>query len=281
LLDGATGTELDRRGVRTTLPLWSALGLIEAPHVVRAIHEDYVRAGADVLTANTFRTTGRTLAKAGRPAGEAAVLTNQAVQMARAAATLRPGTLVAGSLAPLEDCYSPWLSPPFDVALAEHRVQARLLAEAGVDFLIIETMPCAAEAEAALIAAREIDLETTIGFVLGDDGRLLSGERLTDAVGRVAPHGPTAILVNCSPARVIELAIGDLRALTPLPIGGYANLGVAEATVGWEADDSVDGSSYAALVALWLDGGAQIVGGCCGTRPEHIAAVRALLDRAG
>jgi S-methylmethionine-dependent homocysteine/selenocysteine methylase len=281
LLDGATGTELDRRGVRTTLPLWSALGLIEAPEVVRAIHEDYARAGADVLIANTFRTTRRTLAKAGRPVDEAAVLTNLAVELARSATAFRPGALVAGSIAPLEDCYSPWLSPPFGVALAEHRAQARLLADAGVDFLMVETMPCATEAEAALIAAGEAGLETTIGFVLGNDRRLLSGETLTAAVGRAMAHAPAAILINCSPSRVVDLALGELRALTSLPIGGYANLGVAEATVGWEADDSVDGSAYAALAAPWLKRGARIVGGCCGTRPEHIAALRALLDRRG
>jgi S-methylmethionine-dependent homocysteine/selenocysteine methylase len=280
LLDGAVGTELDRRGVRTTLPLWSALGLLQAPAVVREIHRDYVRAGADVVIANTFRTTRRTLARAGEPVEQVAALNDLAVALAReATASSDQPVLVAGSLAPLEDCYSPWLSPPFDVALSEHREQARLLAAAGADFVMVETMPCATEAEAAVVAARETGLEVTAGFVLGADGRLLSGESLAAAVPRVARHGISAVFVNCSPAAVIASALPELRNLTDLPLGGYANLGVAESTVGWAADESVDGDAYAETVAAWVALGARLVGGCCGTRPEHIAAVRRLLDR--
>ncbi|MGH2562286.1 MAG: homocysteine S-methyltransferase family protein [Thermomicrobiales bacterium] len=278
LLDGATGTELHRRGVATTLPLWSALGLIERPDVVRQIHTDYARAGADVIVANTFRTTRRTLARAGL-AGDVVALNNLAVRLARdGAAGGRVGVLVAGSIAPLEDCYSPWLSPPFYQALTEHREQARLLAEAGVDFLMVETMPLATEAEAALIAARETGLDATVGFVCGDDGRLLSGETLAEAVARVTPHDPAAILVNCAPVRVIDAALEELRTLTALPIGGYANLGIADPEMGWAPDEAVSGDQYANMVAPWLRHGARVIGGCCGTTPEHISRLRDLLD---
>jgi S-methylmethionine-dependent homocysteine/selenocysteine methylase len=280
LLDGAVGTELDRRGVRTALPLWSAVGLIDAPGVVRQIHQDYARAGADVMIANTFRTTPRTLARAGLPAAQAGALTALAVELARnATGAGEREVLVAGSIAPLEDCYSPWLSPPFETALDEHRAQARLLARAGVDFLMVETMPCATEAEAAAIAARETDLEVTVGFVLGSDGRLLSGESLADATSRVAAHGVSAVIVNCTPAPLIARALQEMRGLTDLPLGGYANLGVAEPTVGWTADETVGGDAYAEAASAWIDRGARLVGGCCGTRPEHIAALRRLLDR--
>jgi S-methylmethionine-dependent homocysteine/selenocysteine methylase len=279
LLDGATGTELDRRGVSTALPLWSARGVIEQPDIVREIHADYARAGADIIIASTFRTTRRTIERAGRH-NDIAALNNRAIRLAReGAAAGRPGILVAGSIAPLEDCYSPWLSPPFERALAEHREQARLLAGAGVDFLMVETMPLAAEAEAALIAARETGLDTTVGFVCGDDGRLLSGETLAEAIARVLPHEPWAILVNCSPAPVIDAALADLRVLTDLPIGGYANLGVANADTGWASDTAVTGAEYARRVSPWLRHGAQLIGGCCGTTPAHIAALRAMLDR--
>jgi S-methylmethionine-dependent homocysteine/selenocysteine methylase len=279
LLDGAVGTELDRRGVPTTLPLWSAIGLLEAPEVVRRIHEDYAVAGADVLITNTFRTTRRTLAKANHPADDVVALNNVAIELARQAAVIsQRDVLVAGSIAPLEDCYSPWLSPPFEVALEEHREQARLLAEAGADFLMVETMPLVAEAEAAVIAAHETRLEVTVGFVLGADGRLLSGEPLAAAIAKVARLGVTAVIVNCTPAPVITRALRELRSLTDLPLGGYANLGVAESTVGWSADEAVGGDDYAGAAMEWIDLGARIVGGCCGTRPEHIAALRRHLD---
>lgn len=282
LLDGAVGTELDRRGVATRLPLWSAIGLLDAPEVVLAIHADYVRAGADILTANTFRTTRRTFAKVAGSSFDGAALNKLAVDLAREAGrSVGRDVLVAGSIAPLEDCYSPLLSPPFEIALTEHREQSRWLAEGGADLLMIETMPSASEAEAAVIAAVETGLDVTVGFVVGADRRLLSGESLSEAVSRVERHGVVAVLVNCAPAMVIGQTITQLASLTDLPVGGYANLGVIEDTVGWSSDQSVDGTAYANAVAEWVARGARIVGGCCGTRPDQIASVRAMLDERG
>src|SRR4051812_3073092 len=239
LLDGAMGTELDARGVATYLPLWSALGLIERPDVVEQIHVDYAEAGADILITNTFRTTSRTLATAARDPGEAASLDRLAVELAKRASARSPRRpLVAGSLAPLEDCYSPWLSLGSEIAYREHREQAQRLAVAGSDFLMIETMPLIAEAVAALKAAGETGLEVTVGFVLGMDGVLLSGETLADAVRAVEPHLPAAIFVNCTPPDVIDRALPVLRDLTELPIGVYANLGVAQDSTGWTSDSA-------------------------------------------
>ena len=285
LLDGATGTELHRRGVPTTLPLWSAMGLIEQPDVVRQIHLHYARAGADVLVTNTFRTNRRTLERAGYGTEAVVALNRLAVELAREARDLagRPDVLIVGSLAPVEDCYSPHLAPPFEEALNEHRERAGLLAEAGVDLLLVETMPLVAEAVTALIAARETGLETAVGFVCGagDDGVpcLLSGEPLAEAVGRVLPLEPVAILANCAAPPVIGAAIGELRRLTVLPVGGYANLGGVDGEHGWEADAGVTGEDYAAAVAGWLAAGARLVGGCCGSTPAHIAALRLMLDQ--
>lgn len=281
LLDGAMGTELDRRGVPVPAPLWSALALIERPDVVRAIHLDYARAGADILTTNTFRTTRRTLAGAGRDPDEAGLLTGRAVALAREAraGAGRPEILIAGSIAPLEDCYSPELSPPFETALREHRLQAASLAAAGVDLLLIETMPRVAEAEAAVRAARETGLPAAVSFVVGADGRLLSGEPLSAAVVRVKPHNPSAILINCAAPGVVGAALDELARLTDRPRGGYANVCMPDAVGGWVTDPAISGAAYAAAVASWLAQGALIVGGCCGSEPRHIAALRGLLDR--
>jgi S-methylmethionine-dependent homocysteine/selenocysteine methylase len=279
LLDGAMGTELDRRGVRTYLPLWSALGLIERPDVVQEIHRDYAAAGAEILTTNTFRTTRRTLARADVDPNEVGELNELAVRLARKGATdAGRDVLVAGSIAPLEDCYSPERSPDPKTAHAEHREQAMLLAEAGADFLMIETMPLVAEAEAAVRAALGTGLEVTVGFVIGEDGRLLSGETLDDAVEALGRFPVAAFFVNCSAPPVISNGLKTLGTLTSCPVGGYANLGVVEETVGWSADQSFTGERYADSARSWLDAGAAIVGGCCGTRPEHIAALRSVLD---
>src|SRR5258705_7585633 len=135
LLDGAMGTELERRGVKTPLPLWSAEALRSAPAMVQAIHEDYIRAGADVLTTATFRTTRRTMIGADLPETEADRLTALAVSLARQARdAVAAGReiWIAGALAPLEDCYRPQAAPGQSEAAPEHLEQARKLVEAGV-----------------------------------------------------------------------------------------------------------------------------------------------------
>jgi S-methylmethionine-dependent homocysteine/selenocysteine methylase len=285
LLDAAMGSDLDRRGVRTTLPLWSAIGLVERPELVRQIHLENLLAGADILTTNTFRTTARTLRAAGLDPARAPELDAIAVRLANEARddAGRHDVLIAGSLAPLEDCYLPTFDTPPDIALDEHRIQARSLAEAGVDFLMVETMPTAAEAAIALQAARETGLPVTVGFVCapsrpGDVVRLLSSESLAEAVTAVEPFGPSAVVANCAGPAIIAAALGELRGLTSLPTGGYANAGIVDDEVGWKPDDSVSPEGYAELVRAWIPLGARIVGGCCGTHPAHTAAMRRMID---
>lgn len=285
LLDGATGTELDRRGVDTRLPLWSAGALLSAPQVLEAIHADYLRAGAEILTANTFRTHRRSLAKAGL--GErAGDLTRQAVAIARQAAAA-PGAgprFVAGSLSPLEDCYSPALVPPAAECEREHAEMAAELAAGGADLILVETMNTIREAAAATRAARATGLPVMTGFVCGSDGRLLSGESVAEAVRAIAPLGAVGLLINCTPATTIEAPFQELRQAAQLlaaparpRVGLYANIGHTDSIKGWESTADVDPAEYARLTAGWLAQGAGLVGGCCGTTPAHIAAVRQAL----
>ena len=285
LLDAAMGTDLDRRGLITTLPLWSARGVLERPDLVRQIHVDNLRAGADIIITNTFRTTGRTLDTAGLDPARAAELDAIAVRAAQDARVEagRPDALIAGSIAPLEDCYSPELMPPPVAALAEHRTQARSLAAAGVDFIMVETIPGISEAVIALRAARETGLPVTVGFVCapaleGGVPALISGESLADAVAAVLPLGPAALLVNCAGSSVIAAALQELARVTDLPTGGYANSGIVDDVRGWEPDAEMSGAVFATGARSWLEAGARMIGGCCGTGPEHTAALRTLID---
>jgi S-methylmethionine-dependent homocysteine/selenocysteine methylase len=186
-------------------------------------------------------------------------------------------------MAPLDDCYLPVFSVPAERALAEHRAQARNLAAAGVDLLLVETMPTAAEAAIALRAAAETGLPATVGFVCepadGDErARLLSKETLDDAVRQVRPFEPVAIFVNCAPPPVIETALRELSSLTSIPFGAYANAGRVDDAVGWSPDESLTGERYAAQAREWVAIGARVVGGCCGTHAGHTAALRRLID---
>jgi len=285
LLDAAMGSDLDRRGLATTLPLWSALGLLKRPDLVKRIHMDNLQAGADIVTTNTFRTTAHTLRVAGLDLARAEELDRLAVGLAVAAReeTKRSEALIAGSIAPLDDCYRPTFETPLEIALDEHRAQARTLAEAGVDFIMVETMPTSAEAAIALRAAVETGLPATVSFVCafpgsGAEVRLLSGETLAEAVAAVEALNPAAILANCAAPVVITAALRELRALTTLPIGGYANVGHVDEEVGWSPGGGVSGDEYADEAKRWLALGARLVGGCCGTHPVHTAALRRLID---
>jgi S-methylmethionine-dependent homocysteine/selenocysteine methylase len=280
VLDGATGTELERRGVSTPLPLWSARALLEAPDVLERIHRDYVEAGAEVLTADTFRTQTRTLARAGR-GDQAPELTARAVALARRAALdaapARP-VRVAGSMPPLEDCYRPDLVPA-DAALArEHAEHAANLVAAGADLLLLETHNCVREAVAAAGAARETGLPFWVSFVCDADAHLLSGEPLAVALEAVSALGPDLVGVNCLPPRAAAAALPILAA-SGRPFGVYANLGTPAVDTGKGWSDACTPRTFAAHAADWIAAGARAVGGCCGTGPAHVRAITRRLGR--
>jgi S-methylmethionine-dependent homocysteine/selenocysteine methylase len=276
LLDGALGTELERRGAPATLPLWSTHALLHDPALVERIHADYVAAGAEVLTANTFRTQRRVLARAG--IGErAAELTALAVDLARRAASAARAVFVVGSAPTLEDCYRPDLVPGAAELAREHAEHAEHLAAAGVDAILVETMNTIREAVAAARAARGRGLPCLVSFVCWEDAALLGGERLADALAAAAAEGADALLVNCLPVSNVAACLPALRA-AGLPFGVYANLGAPGVESGPGRSEPYAPDAFAAHAASWLDSGARIVGGCCGTTPDHI---RAIAERLG
>jgi S-methylmethionine-dependent homocysteine/selenocysteine methylase len=282
LLDAAMGTELQRRDADTKLPLWSAAALVRDPELVWTIHSDEVSAGAEILTANTFRTHARSLAKAGlaERSGELSAL---AVQLAHQAAAA-PGRdiFVAGSLSPLEDCYRPDLVPD-DAALArEHGAQARFLAEAGVDLILAETHNTIREAVAALRAAKATGAPVFVSLVTDGKGSLLSGEPIADAARALLPLEPDALGVNCVPAVRLAGDLAVLAAAAPgVPLLAYGNLGLPDDSRGWAFAEELSPEEYAETARGWIERGARIVGGCCGTTPAHSRAQRQAIDLGG
>ncbi len=295
VLDGATGTELERAGLSTGLPLWSTHALLEAPECVYRIHASYLAAGAEIVTANTFRTQRRTLARGGLASADTR-LTRLAVDLARRAvadatsstppapSTLRAFTggcgppahdrWVAGSLPPLEDCYRPDRVPSDRVLAVEHERQADLLGEAGVDLILIETMNTMREARAAARAAARTGLPFVVSFVAWDGAKLLSGESLARAARAALDLGAVAVGVNCLPIANLEACRQALSSLAA-PLLVSPNLGQPEPTTGFARDESHDPARFPVAFAGWLEGSAAIVGGCCGTTPAHIAALAA------
>lgn len=266
LLDGPVGTELEARGLRLPAPVWSARAVIERPDLLSAIHRDYAAAGAQVHTAATFRTTARAL-RGTEWAQRWEELVARAVTLCRAA--VGPGR-VAGSIAPLEDCFSPQLTPEDDVLLREHAALAGALQRAGCDLLLVETMPTARELRAATRAAVATGLPVWSAVTLGPGGAFFSGPDLLAARQTAADEGAEAFLVNCTPPELITAALeGPLRA-GPAPaglrLGAYGN-------ALFPGQPRLAPNRYAAEASRWRAAGADILGCCCGTGPEHVAAV--------
>jgi S-methylmethionine-dependent homocysteine/selenocysteine methylase len=280
ILDGAMGTELRRRGVDTGLPLWSANALLANPEMVRQIHAEYLSAGADIITTNTFRTTRRTMRRSNLP-DRSKQLTAMAVDLAKRAREEEDlkgkdpsRSLLAGSIAPLEDCYRPELVPSDSELRDEHEEHAERLAALGVDFMLLETMNTIREAYAACEAAQRTGKEVIVSFICRKDGTLYSGESLVDAVRTLGELHPVGFSLNCVSPRFLDSLVPAIRGLTSLPIAAYGNVGLPED----ERQDEefvvdIDSRDYARRAAMWHRAGAAIVGGCCGTTPAYIAEI--------
>ena len=276
ILDGATGTELNRRNVDTGLPLWSANALLNDRDsgILREIHMDYLEAGADIITTNTFRTHRRALARSGNE-GRALELTRRAVEVAREAiraADCPSPRFIAGSISTLEDCYEPESVPTDDQLGAEHGERVDHLSQSGVDFFLVETINSIREASVIATLAARTGLPVVVSLVCNREGKLLSGETLTAAADVLLPLGICAIGVNCGPTPGLAKPLGELASACgrDFPLIAYGNIGYADEKVGWINTDSESPEIYRQHAIRW---NARIIGGCCGTTPGHIRSL--------
>ncbi len=232
--------------------------------MVLAIHTAYREAGATVHTTNTFRTRERTCGTGWR------VLAERAAELARAGAG---DGRVAGSIAPLEDCYEPERSIGA-ASETEHQRLAEVLAP-HCDLLLCETFAHPDEALAAVRAATSTGRPVWLALTAGPEASLLTPDLMAEVARRAVGLGVGAVLVNCTPALDTRRFL-DAIAGCGVPIGAYANAGHANDEIGWTASPEPGAERYAELASSWVDAGAEILGSCCGTGPAHI---RALAER--
>ena len=285
LLDGGVGRELKRRGVEVPPTIWTAKALLSAPDAVRDVHAAFIESGADVITANNYAVVPKLLATEGLD-DRLAELTRLAARLAnQARAASGRDVLIAGVLPPLARTYRADLIGGADEIYPIYREIAETLA-ADVDILLCETMSGSVEARAAAQAAEQAGKRIWVSWTLDDEpnGRLRSGESVVQALAALDGIAVEAFLFNCTQPESVSIALPELRRETSKLVGAYANAfrPVPEnwdRNPTWYADlrEELDPERYAAFVAGWLEGGADIVGGCCGIGPEHIARIRDLL----
>ncbi len=280
LLDGATGTELERRGFPLTGAAWSALALIENPDLVLKIHLDYLQAGCDVITTNSFRTTKRALVKSGFE-NKAQELTQLSVKLAKEAiASACKPAFIAGSIAPLEDCFEPQKSP--ENSDDEFLEFAEWLTESGCDLLLLETMNNIREIRSAIKAVQKCQIPYWLSVNPANNNyeQLLSGEQVLECLRIAQGEGANAFLVNCAGMAVIENSIKMISEFSPtISFGGYANNGIQIENGIWDFSQSVSHRQFASHCVKLAEMGATKIGGCCGMTPEHLhAAAQELRD---
>jgi S-methylmethionine-dependent homocysteine/selenocysteine methylase len=283
-LDGGLATELQRGGMSVREPWWTTRALNSEANrrLLREVHERYLGAGAQVITANTFRCNLRALRRLGLDAAGLAWMVHAAVGVAQAARGVSEAW-VAGSMAPVEDCYQPGLVPPDAELRAEHRWLATELVRAGVDVVLIETMNSLREARIALEQVQAAGGRAWVSFVCAGDARLLSGERLADAAVAMERGGAEAVLVNCTAPAGTEAALRALRDACSGPIGAYPNIEDRGDIPRWTHVDryvptTMPVEEFADRIAGWRETfGIDLVGGCCGTTPYHLAAAHGRL----
>lgn len=286
LLDGPTGTQLEARGFQSEPTLWTGRAAELAPQLLSAIHRDYVAAGAELITANTFRTTAHAAQQAGFDPQQAHGWTAQAVQLARRATRGDRAAWVLGSLAPLADCYVPAQTPPDGVLAREHDRHAAALLAAGCDGILIETQVTRRESvHAVRAAAGRGAAAILVSFLPASDGmHLLGGDALIDAARDCVAAGADALLVNCADVDVLRRAL-DVCAAGSLavPLGAYPNAARRHGTPGryiWEPDPASCGADgVAAWTRALRDAGAAILGACCGFGPADTRAMAAALHK--
>lgn len=283
ILDGGMGQELVARSDAPPTPLWSTDVMRAQPQLVRDIHADFFKAGAQIATANTYAIHRDRLVRAGVE-DEFEALHALALGQARAARDAHGSGLVAGAIGPLGASYRPDLQPDHFAAVALFSEIAALHAPS-CDLLICETVASLAHTRAALEGALHHGVPVWLAFtVMDDDGaRLRSGELIVDALAMI--DGAAALLANCSTPEAMPAALDALGG-AGVPFGAYAN-GFTMISSGFlEEAPTVDSLTsrqdmgpavYADHVMSWIDQGATIVGGCCEVGPAHIAEIAARL----
>jgi homocysteine S-methyltransferase len=295
VLDGALATELAARGADLNDPLWSAKCLIERPDLIREVHLDYYRAGADVATTATYQATFEACARRGMERRAAARMMRGAVTLALEArdefwadeknrvGRLRP--LVAASVGP----YGAMLADGSeylghygadDAALADfHRPRLRVLADAGADILACETIPCLREAKVLANLLQEFPaICAWVSFSCKDGGHNCEGEEIAGCAAALSDHPQVvAVGVNCTAPQHVTSLLRRMRGATDTPLVAYPNSGESYAAATKQWGGAVTAPPFGDQARQWYEEGARLIGGCCRVGPGDICGVKSCL----
>ena len=288
ILDGGTGSELEKLGVTMDQEMWCGLAMETNPELVQKVHTLYMDAGADVITANTYSTPPLPLRRAGY-AEKVAPWNRLAVELALNARDQHPRKeqiCIAGSVS----TYDTWNDNSTEMLFSSFKEQADLLVDCGVDLILLETLASPLDHVLAAVRATkhlEIPVWTAISCLEDyETGEIMFGveeshdhketaksfANFGEAIDKLTDAGCEVLLIMHSEFTIAEKAVTKLAKMFDGPVGIYPNAGYWERPK-WVFVDQISPEIYADNAEIWVQNGASIVGGCCGVSPEQIKAV--------
>ncbi|TVR93014.1 MAG: homocysteine S-methyltransferase family protein [Spirochaetaceae bacterium] len=290
LLDGGVGQEIYKRAQKTAHPLWSTKVMMDRPDIVKEVHKDFMKAGARIITINSYACTPTRLERDGE-VDWFERLQRQALNIALEArddlGSQAEDVQIAGCLPPLAGSYEPDARP---FAELKHEYEQIVALQAPVvDLFLIETISTVKEAQAAVEAALETDRATCLGLNLSDEqpNTLRSGESIAEALAAISAYPLAGLMFNCSLPETIGEGLKALRHLD-IPYGGYANgfasvdlLKIGGTVDALSARKDLHEDTYADHVMSWIHRGATMVGGCCEISPSYIDHLRNRIEKEG
>lgn len=290
ILDGALGTELERKGCDIKDALWSAKILMENPEAIKEVHRAYLEAGADCITTASYQASFEGFAKKGLNELEAKALIQLSVTLAKETRdtfwlekekTDRIKPLVAASVGPYGAFLADGSEFRGNYGLSEemlvnfHRKRFEALIEAQPDILACETIPCLSEAKAYVKLLEEFPtMHAWVSFSAKDGKHINSGEKIATCASWLNDKEQIAAIgINCTHPKYIESLIEEIRLVSRKPIIVYPNGGASYDALSKTWSTQADVSSHAKMVHLWFSKGASIIGGCCQTTPSDIQSI--------
>ncbi len=278
IIDGGTGTEVERHGVPKLKDAWNGGAALSHPDILQRVHRDYINAGAEVIISNTFATSRHALRDAGEEENFVAY-NRRGVELACAARAEADTdqVLVAGGIS-----FWSWSErhPTLEELTASTTEQAQIMRDAGADLIMLEMMIDIRRMCAILKGVQHAGLPIWVGFTCGgfdqkayaakDVPTLRNGDLLLDALAALDNYKVDAVNIMHTDVNLVARCLDVVAANWDRPYGAYAHSGDYNAAGDWLFTGVIDAGDYAAAAQQWLANGAQIIGGCCGIGPEHI-----------
>ena len=280
LIDGATGTEIERRGVPQLDNAWNGGGALSHPEILRAVHQDYLRLGAEIIISNTFATHYYAL----RDAGEAESFeecNRRGVELAIEARdrAQKPDALVAAGIS-----YWSWSGnhPTLEHLKAATERQVEILAGAGAELFLLEMMIDIDKMLILLEATRSTGLPVWVGFTCKPDAQglvcLRNGEPLCDALAAIEDRQVDLVNIMHTEVDDIDACLEVVLSNWSGPVGVYAHSSNA-VDHHWNFQNTISPSDYCIAAERWIDRGVRVIGGCCGIEPRHIEQLATLVEK--